>query len=392
MRGQAVGGALPDRRSGTAPLRVLLATEAFLAAPATGSCLGDLPETLVEVLPDVEFVVWNFGAGSQNARRGDLPANVVGVVDVVPPGAGSATAGNRDDVERAFIPLFHELLGAITATDFDPGQFARLLSALRTHFQVWDYRATWRSRAVREAFRDRAASASNGFGESATADGLVALAWTFPGEPDGSLDDDLPSDGEIAVAVRFLSRSLWPVTAELPVTDLTHATSGGLCAIPCLLAKVERKTPFVLTEATIYLREQYLALARQGLPLPLKRLLLRFSSALAQTAYHLADRVAPVCQWVGRWERTYGAPASRIEVIYPGVDGERFRPMTLGRSPRPTVVSFASVSPAEDQETMLDVADRVRRTVPDVQFLHHGSVADEPYWERVRALSRERLL
>src|SRR5207247_6790489 len=112
----------------------------------------------------------------------------------------------------------------------------------------------------------------------------------------GSLGHHPPTIGESAEAVRFLHRSLWPVTAELPVTDLSHATSAGPCAIPCILAKNERETPFLLTEATVYLREQYLALARGGLPLPFKRLLLRSSSALAQTTYPLAHRVPPLSQ------------------------------------------------------------------------------------------------
>ena len=66
--------------------------------------------------------------------------------------------------------------------------------------------------------------------------------------------------------------------------------------------------------------------------------------------------------------------------------------MPLNRSPRPTVVSFSPIGPAEDQETLLEVADRVRRSVPDVVFVHHGPVADGAYWERIRALTRERLL
>jgi hypothetical protein len=102
--------------------------------------------------------------------------------------------------------------------------------------------------------------------------------------------------------------------------------------------------------------------------------------------------VSPVSEWVGQWERTYGVPAARIQVVYPGVDGEVFRPMPFPRSSRPTVVSFSPIAPAEDLETMLEVADRVRRAVPDVVFLHHGPVADGGYWERIRALTRERLL
>src|SRR5947208_848872 len=194
MRGQGSPDTLPGPRGGSGPLRVLLATEGFPAAPGTGAGLGDLTETLVRQLPDVEFVVWSLASGASGpsgpsaGRQGELPPNVSRVVEVAPPGAEAAAArdprneeqgrgrgrargrdgrGGRKaqrvgdpDVERAFVPLFHDLLDAITGAEFDPDRFARLLSALRAHFQVWDYRATWRSRAVWDAFRERAASTS----------------------------------------------------------------------------------------------------------------------------------------------------------------------------------------------------------------------------------------
>ncbi|HYU58296.1 MAG TPA: glycosyltransferase, partial [Actinomycetota bacterium] len=290
------------------------------------------------------------------------------------------------DVERAFVPLFHELLDSFTHQQFDPDRFARVLSALRAHFEVWDYAATWRSRAVWEAFRERAVSSNQVLGDG----GLIAATWSLP-DPAGP-DAQAATVGETTEALRFLYRALSPVTAELPVADVTHATSSGMAAIPGILAAVERRTAMIVSEPTLYLRDQYLTLSRHGLPFPLKRLLLRFSSAMAQTAYHFADRVAPACEWGGRWEQAYGVPPDRIEVIYPGVDQDAFRPMPMDRSERPTVVSLSPMEPREDLETLLDVADRVRRAVPDVLFMHHGPAVDGPYSERIRALARDRLL
>ena len=36
----------------------------------------------------------------------------------------------------------------------------------------------------------------------------------------------------------------------------THSAAAAFCAIPCLLSRVERGTPFLLTEHGVYLRER----------------------------------------------------------------------------------------------------------------------------------------
>src|SRR5439155_1899420 len=119
-----------------------------------------------------EFVVWTLTPGTAQGRTRELPSNVSAVVEVPPPGDGPPAARRSRfrkgrgagrvtdrDVERGFVPLFHELLDEFTGGGrFDPGRFARLLSAFRAHFQVWDYRDTWRSRAVWDAFRELAVS------------------------------------------------------------------------------------------------------------------------------------------------------------------------------------------------------------------------------------------
>ena len=90
MRGQGSPDTLPGPRGGSGPLRVLLATEGFPAAPGTGAGLGDLTETLVRQLPDIEFVVWSLASGASGpsgpsaGRQGELPPNVSRVVEVAP--------------------------------------------------------------------------------------------------------------------------------------------------------------------------------------------------------------------------------------------------------------------------------------------------------------------
>src|SRR6266540_3150092 len=154
MRGVGPAGPEPSSGADHRRLRVLLCTEQL---PDQWGGIGPWWRPLVQGMPDLEFVLWNVAAGSSGGRRPSLPANVVRVVEVPlagdePPGSRSSRllrrrrAGRDRDVERAFVPLFHELLDSFTHQQFDPDRFARVLSALRAHFEVWDYAATWRSR------------------------------------------------------------------------------------------------------------------------------------------------------------------------------------------------------------------------------------------------------
>jgi glycosyltransferase involved in cell wall biosynthesis len=401
-----------QRRAGLRPgsgkqrdrLKVLLATEHVPHAP---SGLDQWTASLLEGLPEVDFILWSVrpDGAAERGRPPGLPSNVSRVVEVslaasdpfgarrsLIPAIAPATRVADRTLERAFLPLLHEFLDECTSRHFDPDGFARLLSALRAHFEVWDYRTTWASRAVWDAFHERVLALPEPPPEGEDG-GLIGAAWRFPGEADGT-GHDAPTVAETTEGLRHLCRALATVTAELPVTDLAHAASGGLCSIPCILAKVEREAPFLLTEPAVFLRQQYLALAREALPFSVKRLLLRVASAVAQTAYHLADRVAPVSEWAGRWEQTYGAAAQRIQVVYPGVDERVFRPGSGSgsRSSRPTVLALSPIEPSESLLTMLEVADRVRQAVPDALFVHHGPVIDEAYRDRLQARVRERRL
>src|SRR5213592_4629023 len=71
--------ARPGSVTGGDRLRVLLATEHDPLAP-TG--LGQWATSLVDGLPEVEFVLWRLTPGRPGEQRRELPANVARVVEV----------------------------------------------------------------------------------------------------------------------------------------------------------------------------------------------------------------------------------------------------------------------------------------------------------------------
>ncbi len=386
--------------------------------------VGTWCESLIRGLPEVDFVVWALSPSPFLAPRRSLPSNVVRLIDLPlwdtdDPGRvrrarrdahaaprdgesgarrspGEAAAVTRRpssrDLEREFVPLLRAFLAATAGPEFDSFRFAALLVEMRDHFRRWDYRRTWRSRAAWEVFREHMLSrASLSPGDTLDADAERALHEERAAR--AAVRGDEPTIGEATEALRWLVRALAPLGVEIPSDiDLVHSSAAGLCALPGILAKTERNTPLFLTEHSLYAREHFLAMHRMHAPFHLKRFTADLVGAVARTAYHLADRIAPVSRYNAQWEMAYGAPRSRIGVIHNGVDEHRFAPADLPRSRRPTVVQVSRIDPLKDQVTLLRVADLVRREIPDVLFLHFGEVGDRDYWAQIRRMHRDRML
>jgi polysaccharide biosynthesis protein PelF len=410
-------------------LRVLLTTEGTYPHYTGG--VSTWCDLLVTHLDDVDFVVWSLMMNPFIRQQFTFPGNVRQFVGVPLWGVEQPAEYTRElpaaevfrasrrthnrDVEEHFLPLFMRFLESVSTPLFDPMEFAELLVAMHSYFREWEYRSTWRSPVVWEAFcQFLLARPELATGPAIPEESGLVPKWAHvrdhiqflmkgdgDGDPYGPADDreddlrqretadeDSPRIAEAIEGLRLLYRLLQTLNVEVPRADVTHSAAAAFCAIPCLLSSVERNTPFLLTEHGVYLREQYLAIDRARMPFHLKRFLIDLISAVAQTSYAMADQVSPVCRFNTRWETVYGAPENRIKVIYNGVSERLFRPEPAPIRV-PTAVQLARIDPLKDQITMLRVADQVRREIPNVRFLHFGPVADDAYWEEVRALHAE---
>lgn len=400
------GSAGGTRAAGSIRPRVLLTTEGTY--PHSAGDVSTWCHFLVNGLPDVDFTVWALATNPFVRRQYPLPENVRAVniplrggedlswfgSDSSPTRAGHG-AGRTADREAGadFVPLFHEFLDLVTGADFDPDRFADVLVEMHRYFRGAEYRATWRSVLVWEAFRARllahpdpiTLSFEEPFSlETGPLGGSERTAgWRADPAP------SQPTAGEAIEALRWMYGMFVPLNLDIPVVDVTHASAAGFCAIPCIVARRQRGTPFLLTEHGVYLREQHLALEKERFPFQLKLLLMRTVQAVVLTSYRLADQVSPVCTFNDRWKRAHGVPTKRLRVIYNGVDEKEFRPASVERSQRPTVVSVSRIDPLKDLLTMLRVAARVREEIRDVLFVHHGPVSDNEYWQQVRSRQRQ---
>ncbi|NYI08125.1 GT4 family glycosyltransferase PelF [Allostreptomyces psammosilenae] len=221
--------------------------------------------------------------------------------------------------------------------------------------------------------------------------------------PEGGPDAPPVTVRDLLAATDLLEHSLRPLTApwyapgatpgeepSLASADLGHAVSGGLAALPGLLAKRFFGTPLLLTEHGVYLRERYLGYRDAPFTRPVRALLLAFFRLLTVETYRAADAITPGNAYNRRWEERCGADPARIRTVYNGVDPADFPP--AGPEPAVPTLSWAGrIDPIKDLVTLLQAFALVREGVPGARLRLFGPTppGNEPYRDRLVALVRD---
>ena len=194
------------------------------------------------------------------------------------------------------------------------------------------------------------------------------------------LDERVPEAGtppalDLVEAATLYQTLYWvarTAAVPTPATDVLHVTAAGWSAIPALVHKALHGTPMVLTEHGVYVREAYLAAARNGGSPGSRFAATRLARGLARVAYAGADVVSPVTDANAYWEMGLGIDPAKILVALqraaPAVDAPRRR-----RARRRSSRSGASIR-SRTSTRMLRVAAETLRYVPDARFLHYGPV------------------
>jgi glycosyltransferase involved in cell wall biosynthesis len=359
---------------------VLLCTEGTY--PYVGGGVSTWCDILCRELEEHEFILYAVTGEPEVQLRYELPPNVTRTIHIPLWGAREPSDFVLADVPFSeldarrkrttahavglrFVPMLHRLLAAMT-TDASAEDDGTLIWQMWRWFQEHDWRATWKSREVWDAFLE-----------------ITAVSH-------GALEP--PTVEDTATALRWLSNYLLPLTAPVPQTDIVHTTIAGFPGLAGIVSKLEYGTPYLVTEHGVWVRERYISISTGPFSDYGKRFLMGLSRYLARVNYKVADVVSPVTGFNRRWELPYGAPAERVETIPNGIDPGLFTPSAKPPSTagRPTVVAAARVFPLKDIHTMIRAADVARRELPDVQFLVYGSLdADIPYVESCRELIAE---
>jgi glycosyltransferase involved in cell wall biosynthesis len=331
----------------------------------------------------VDFILYAVTGGPEVSYKFDPPPNARSVVHVPLFGTrdpseaftglvlsearyARVASTTEQEIEATFVPLLRRLLGGFDVEGPEIRDYGVVVYELWSWFVAHDWRLTWKSRPVYEAF----------------------LAWAMAGARPG----EVPTVGDVDAALGWLHAFFAPLAAPVPRTDLVHATIAGFAALPGIVAKHRDGTPLLVTEHGVYVRERYISVSAGDFSQHAKRFLMSLTSFVARLVYAHADLVAPVVEYNRRWELLYGVDPARITTIYNGVDPGLFvaRPKPHLADGGPVAVAAARIFPLKDIETMIRSAAVARELVPGIRYRVYGSLdADVPYVERCLALVGE---
>lgn len=346
--------------------------------PYFGGGVSTWCHTLCQRTPEVNYLLYAVTGELNAVPRYDLPPNVRGVVhvplwgDSPSPDQIRRKQTTRAVIEAEFVPPFRRFVGALSGRASDPASIERTGRALYRmwqYFRRYDWEMTWKHESTWYAF----------------------VSEVMKHEDRRTLlPDETPTIYDLATALRTLSHYLIPLRVPLPRVDLVHSTVAGFAGLPGIIAHFARRTPFVVTEHGVFIREQYIAIsAEPSLSLFARRFLINLSNLVCRLNYHFADLITSVADYNRRWQVRYGVDINKTRVIYNGIDPDIFTPQPKPprTADRPTAVAATRVLPLKDIETMIHSAAVAREAIPDVLYIVCGSLEDDPgYVAKCRAL------
>ncbi len=264
------------------------------------------------------------------------------------------------NINKYFIPLFEQLVIEIISPVKDPKKLAKIILELHLYFQYYEYKVSFKSEEAWDAYK--------------------RIVLNYVASKDSNLSR--PDIYGLIQSLGWLYRFLNIINTPIPDFDVTHSSAAAFCGLPCIIAKMKNKTPFMLTEHGVYLREQYISLSKREYSSFLNTFLINLVHSITSLNYAYADQISPVCLYNTRWEKEFGVENERIKVIYNGVDKDVFLHATGERPSHPTVVTVARIDPIKDIEMLIRSAAEVKLHIPNVKFMIYGSVSVPAYYDQ----------
>lgn len=364
----------------TGRIKVMLTTEGTYPFQQDGE--SSWCNALVGGLPNVDYVLYSVLTDPKVSQTFTLPKNTQLIKvplwgteasneRLILPFSKTYLPKKRTNsliVQSQLLPLFKGMIQEIFSTDKNSKKFANILYELHIFFKQYDYRSSLKDELVWAAFKDQ--------------------IYGYTIDPTYKLPE--PSVFDLIQSLGWVVRYCTILNTPVPHVDVTHSASAAFCGIPGVLAKLEHKTPFLLTEHDVYLREQYLRINSSNYSPYLKTFFIRCIHSITSLNYFMADQISPVCEYNTRWEKRFGVSSSKIEVIYTGVDKDIFTSNPKEHyNYHPTVVSLARIDPVKDLVTLIKAAAIVKELMPNVRFFNYGAITVPEYYEECLVLRKQ---
>lgn len=350
MRVLSVGGQEEPPRgpAGPEPLVALVneGTYPFHAGGVSVWC-----DQLIRGLPDVEFLVVAICLNHRELPVRELPPNArlvsIPVWDQVLESAEPRVG------RRHRLPALRSLARLLTAEPAEVDESEEFLSLICELVDAADHGALAPALAfplLCEVF----------------ADALAASPWLQATHHGSMLD--------VARLAENFIHILRPLLFDLGPLDVVHLSSSGLPSLVGMSMWHRRRTPLVVTEHGLFLRERYLDLGRAGGRPAETQVMLRFYHLMVAGIYRAASVIAPVSGYNQQWQERVGAAPANIRLIHSAVEPSDF-PVRLNEPERPSVGWLGRIDPIKDLHTLIKAAAVIRDEVPDVLVNLYGSAA-----------------
>jgi len=327
-------------------------------------------DQLVRGLTPHRFSIHAITAGHERKLAWELPDNVDVLHSIPlwsPASRSKQSAGDSAEIRAAFAQLAMSMV--------EPGGGASFVDALHQLFSLSQQTSLVGSLGTKESLAVL----------------LDAMRLAGPGHRSSDVtskrDPAAVTVGDGRVALDMIEHQLRPLFAPPPEADLCHASSNGLSILLALAAHWSRKTPLLLSEHGIYLRERYLAYGAGSFSGAVRSIMMRFFTRLTWAGYQIASIIAPGSEYNRQWLVANGAAPGRIHPVYNGVDAANF--VTSASEPTvPTLVWLGRIDPLKDVETLLRSFALVRETLPATRLRIFGTASPEnqSYFERCMCL------
>jgi polysaccharide biosynthesis protein PelF len=323
-------------------------------------------DQLIRGLAPHRFSIHAITAGDDDKLLWEIPDNVDEVRHIALWGAAPMPARsirNSEDLLSTFRQLAESMVR--------PGGEPKFLDALKQLFEL-----STDTSLVGALFSDRSLEILFG-----------AMQEVSLSDRDSVSDPAPVTIHDASVALGLIEHQLRPLFARPPEADLCHATANGLSVLLALGAHWTHKTPLVLSEHGIYLRERYLAFESHQFTFPVRSILLRFYQRLTWAGYQIAGSIAPGSEYNRQWLEANGADPERIHPVYNGVDVASIADRT-SEPDIPTLVWLGRIDPLKDVETLIRSFALVKAVMPDARLRIYGSASAEnqKYLDRCVAL------
>ncbi|HDJ66389.1 MAG TPA: DUF3492 domain-containing protein [Nitrososphaeria archaeon] len=258
----------------------------------------------------------------------------------------------EDDIKENFVPYFRTFLREAKMGGRDPEAIGEALVNMHKFLLNHSFRKAFRSAHVWKAFLDEI------------------------------IEDELYSNTRISYILKLshVIRHLFRILAyDYPDANLYHSSASGLCGLIGVIKKIKCGTPYIVTEHGVYFRERLLDVYSE-LNLPEKIFWLNLFRAIALVNYHYADRILPVCEFNIMWETEFGVSRRKVEVIYNGVDVDRFKPMEVEVKGVKPIVVMSRIEKLKDILNMVEALEYISKEAPEIKCEIYGPIVDEKYF------------